>query len=145
MGGADYPIQLLQEVDRLEVLAAAELVRHPLARLARVVEIEHRRDRVDSQRIDVELLDPIERVAEQERPHLGTAVVEDQRAPILVLALARIGMLVERRAVEAREPVLILREVARDPVEDDADARPVTRVDEGLEILRRAEATGRGE
>ena len=55
-------IQLLQELDRLEVLAAAELVRHPLARLARVIEIQHRRDRVHPQTVDVELLDPVERV-----------------------------------------------------------------------------------
>ena len=103
-------VELLEELDGLEVLAAAELVRNPLPRLARVIEVEHRRHRVDAQAVDVKLLEPEERVAEEERAHLVAAVVEDQRAPVLVLALARIGVLVERRAVELREAVAILRE-----------------------------------
>ena len=52
-------------------------------------------------------------------------------------------MLVERRPVEARETVRVLREMSRHPVEDDADAGLVARVDEELEILRRAVAAGR--
>src|SRR6476659_4159896 len=39
-------VSLLQEKDCLEVLATAESVRYPLSRLARVVEIKHRRDRI---------------------------------------------------------------------------------------------------
>ena len=76
---------------------------------------------------------------------LVAAVVEDERAPVLVLALPRIRMLVERRAVEARQAVLILRKVSRHPVEDHADAGLVERIDEELEILRRAEAARRRE
>ena len=62
-----------------------------------------------------------------------------------MLALARIGVLVERGAVEAREAVLVLRKVAGHPVENHADAGLVTGVDERLEILGRAEAAGRRE
>ena len=61
---------------------------------------------------------------------LVAAVVEDQRAPVAVLALPRIGVLVERGAVEARETVRVLREVAGHPVEDHADAGLVAGVDE---------------
>ena len=93
----------------------------------------------------MELVQPEQRVAEQERAHFVAAVVEDQRAPVLVLALPRIGMLVERGAVEARQAVLILRKVAGHPVEDHADAGLVKGVDEELEILGRAEAAGRRE
>ena len=94
-------VQLLEELHRLEVLAAAELVRESTRpSLARVVEIQHRRDRVHAQAVDVKLLEPEQRVAQEERPHLVAAVVEDQRAPVPMLALARIGVLVERRAVE---------------------------------------------
>ena len=141
----DQHVQLLEELDRLEVLAAAELVRHPLAGLARVIEIEHRRHRVDAQAVDVKLLEPEQRVAQQERAHFVAAVVEDQRAPVLVLALPRIGVLVERGAVEARQAVLILRKVARHPVEDHADAGLVKGIDEELEVVGRAEAAGRRE
>ena len=48
---------------------------------------------------------------EQEVPDLVAAVVEDERAPVLVLALPRILVLEERRAVEPREAVRVLREV----------------------------------
>ena len=93
----------------------------------------------------MELLEPEQRVAHQERPHLVAPVVEDQRSPVLVLALPRVGMLVERRAVELRQPVLILRKMARHPVEDHADAMAMALIDEVAEIIRRAEPAGRRE
>ena len=119
----DDLVQLAEERDRLEVLAAAVVVRHPLARLARVVEVEHRGDRVHAQAVGVEVLEPVERAREQEVPHLGAAVVEDQRAPVGMRAPPRVGVLVERGAVEAGERELVAREVGRHPVEDHADAR----------------------
>ena len=69
--------------------------------LARVVEVEHRGDGVDAQAVGVELAQPVERVREQEVAHLVAAEVEDERAPVGVRAAARVGVLVERRAVEA--------------------------------------------
>ena len=138
-------VQLLQEADRLEVLAPAVLVRNPLAFAARVVQIQHRRDGVDPQPVDVIFLEPEQRVRQQEVSHLVAAVVEDQRAPVLVLALPRVRVLVQRRAVEPREAVLVFRKVPGHPVEDDAEPRLVTRVDEILEVFRRAEAAGRRE
>jgi hypothetical protein len=98
-------VQLPQELHRLEVLAPTVPVGHPLPRLARVVQVQHRRDGVDAQAVDVELPQPEERVAQQEVADLVAAVVEDERAPVLVLALPRVFVLVGGRAVEAREPV----------------------------------------
>ena len=46
-------VEPLEEVDRLEVLVAAEHVGDPLAGLARIVEVEHRGDGVDPQAVDV--------------------------------------------------------------------------------------------
>ena len=132
-------VQLLQERDGLEILAPAERVRHPLARLAGVVEIEHRGDGVDAQPVGVELAHPVERVREQEVPHLVPAEVEDERAPVGMGAAARIGVLVERRPVELRERELVAREVRRHPVEDHADPGLMQRVDEGAEVVGRAE------
>ena len=83
--------------------------------LARVVEIQHRRDRIHAQPVDVVLLEPEQRVRQQEVADLVAAVVEDQRAPVLMLALPRIGVLVERGAVEPREAVRVLRKVSRAP------------------------------
>ena len=135
-------VQALQELHGLEVLATAVLVRHPLPLATAVVEIQHRRDRVDPQAIDVELLQPVERVGHQEIPHLPPAVVEDQRAPLRVLAPPRIGVLVERRAVEQAQGEIVLGEMGRDPVHDDADARGVARVDQVAEVVGRAVPRG---
>jgi hypothetical protein len=93
----------------------------------------------------VERLQPVERVADQEVADLVAAEVEDERAPVLVLALPRVLVLVERRAVEPRQRVCVLREVPGHPVEQDADALLMARVDEEAEVVRRSEAARRGE
>ena len=96
-------VQLLKKVDRVEVLPAAERVRHPLALGTRVVEIQHRRHRVHTQAVDVVLLEPEQGVRQQEVADLVASVVENQRAPVLMFTLPRVGMLVQRRAVELRK------------------------------------------
>ena len=116
-------VEPLEEVDRLEVLVAAEDVGDPLAGLARVVEVEHRGDGVDPEAVDVVALEPEQGVAEEEVADLGAAVVEDLRAPVAVLAQPRVLVLVEVGAVEVAQPVEVAGEVGGDPVEDHADSR----------------------
>ena len=128
-------VDLLQEADRLEVLAPAVDVGHPLALFARVVEVEHRGHRVDAQPVDVELLEPVQRVGDEEVAHLAAPEVEDQRAPVQVLAAARVGVLVQRLAVELRERPLVFREVPGHPVHDHADARLVQAVDQVAQVV----------
>ncbi len=129
-------VELTQEINRVEVLTPAEPVGHPLPFLARVVQVQHGRDGIHSEPIHVILLQPEQRVREQEIADLVSAVVEDQRAPVAVLSLTRILMLEERRPVEPGQPVGVLREVARDPVQDHTDVVPMALIDERLEVLR---------
>ena len=131
-------VQALQERDGLEVLVAAVLVRRPLMLFARVVEIEHRGDGVDAQPVEMEVLEPTDRARQQEALHLVPRVVEHERVPVGVLAFLRIGVLVQRGAVEARERVVVLREVTGDPVEQHADALPVQLGDELAQLVGRA-------
>ncbi len=84
-------------------------------------------------------LEPEQRVRDEEVPDFVAPVVEDERAPVLVLALPRILVLVERRAVEAREAVRVLRKMTGHPVEDHANPVLVTLVDEKSEVVRRSE------
>ena len=79
------------------------------------------------------------RVGDEEVAHLEPAEVEHVGAPVGLVAAARVGVLVERQAVEAGEGEGVAGEVPRHPVEDDADAGPVQRVDEVLEVVRGAE------
>ena len=133
-------VQELEKGDGLQVLPPAVAVRHPLACLSPVVEVQHGRHGVHAQAIDVVLVEPEARTRGEERAHFVPAVVEDRARPVRVMALARIGVLVEVRAVEETEPVLVPGEVRRHPVEDDADARLVKRIDEVHEVLGRAVA-----
>ncbi len=128
-------VDLLEERDRVEILAPAVDVGAPLAGLAGVVEVEHGSDRVDAQAVDVEFLEPIQGVRDKEVSYLRAPEVEDERSPLRLFAAKRVRVLVERGAVEARERPLVSREVARHPVEEDADACLVKRVDEEAEVV----------
>ncbi|MCY1224032.1 hypothetical protein D9M72_361740 [compost metagenome] len=135
-------VQRLQEVDGLQVLAPAVAVGHPLAVVARVVEVEHRRHGVHAQAVEVVLVEPEQPRRHEEAAHLGPAVVEDAGVPLRMKALARIGVLVQVRAVEVPEPVLVGWKVRRHPVEQHADALLVQVIDEVHEVLRRTETRG---
>ena len=94
-------IQLLEKRHRFEILAAAESIAKPLARLAPVVEIQHRGHRVHAQPIDVKLLDPVQRVRQQEIAHFVARIVENMRAPLGVITESRIFVFVAGGAIEA--------------------------------------------
>ena len=135
-------VEAAQKLDGLQVLVAAVLIGNPLAGLARVVQVQHGGHRIHAQPVDVKFLQPEQRVRNQERAHFVAPVVEDQRAPVLLLALARIGVLVERRAVEVDQSVRVFREVRRHPIDDHADPRLVAGIDEELEFIGRTEPRG---
>src|SRR5262249_22534430 len=145
MGAVDDLVHTPEEGDGAEVLASAELVRHPLARFARIIEVERGGDSVDPETVGVIAVEPEERAVEQEVPDLVASIVEDERAPVGMLTLPRVGVLVEVGAIEVDEAVRITWEVRRHPVEDDPDAAAVEMVHEGHELPRVAIAARRGE
>ena len=120
-------VEPLEEVDRLEVLVAAEDVGDPFAGFSRIVEIDHRGHGVDPKAVDVVAIEPEEGVAEEEVADLGPAVIEDLGAPVAVLAQPRVFVFVEVGAVEVAQAVQVVREVRGDPVEDHAEAVLVQR------------------
>ena len=135
-----FLIEAAQEIDGVEIFASAEFVGNPLALLARVVEIEHGGDGIHAQAVDVIFVEPEHGARHQKAAHFGAAVVEDVRLPVGMESLARVGVLVEVRAVEVGEAVRVGRKVRRYPVEDHANAVLVQVVDQVHEILRRAVA-----
>src|SRR5262245_14995944 len=115
-------VETLQERNRLEIFATAMAVRDPSAFGPAVIEIEPRGDGVDPQAVDAVAIQPEQGVGDQEVSNFRSPVIENQRSPIEMLALAGIGMLVKRRAVEMRESMRIIRKMSRDPIEDHAQA-----------------------
>ena len=82
-------------------------------------------------------------LAVEEVAHLVAAEVEHQRAPVRVLAPARVLVLVEGGAVEAGQGEGVLGEVRRHPVDQHPDAPLVQLVDQVAQVVGGAEA-GRG-
>ena len=122
---------------------AAILVRNPLAVFARVVAVNHGSNRVNADTVEAETFYPIQGVALQEVFHFVSAEVVNQGVPVLMVAFARIGMFVQRGAVEFGQAVIIGRKVADHPVEDNADALVVRGFNQCAQFFRRTETTGR--
>ena len=139
----DELVGAAQEGDRLAVLPAAVGVRQPFALAARIVEVEHRGDGVDTQPVDVEAVDPVEGVAVEEIGDFVAAEIVDRGVPVRMEALAGIGMFVKRGAVEPRQAMLVGGEMRRRPVKNHAEAGGVRAVDEAREARRFAESAGR--
>ncbi len=137
-------IELAQELDGFEVFPAAVLVRDPLAFLAGIIEVQHRGDGVHAEAVDVIAFAPEEGVGDQEIAHLMPSEIENERAPVLVRAPARILVLVEGGAVEPGEGPSVAREMRRHPVHDHPDARLVQFVHQVLKIFRCPKPAGGG-
>ena len=135
-------VQSLQECNRREILASAKFVGDPFAFAPRIIEVQHGRHGIHAQTVDVILVDPEECIGDQEILDFVAAVVEDQGAPVRMTALARVGMLVQMRAVELGQAVRVTREVRGSPIQNHADACLVKPVHEIHEVFRSAEPAG---
>src|SRR5260370_4152901 len=125
----------------VEVCRSAVSIRDPLARLSRIIEIKHRSHGVDAQTVDVIFVEPKKRVADKKIADFVAAKIENERAPILLLALARVHVLVEIGAIKFGQRVSVLWKMRRHPIHDHADASLVTFVDEMAEVVKRTEPT----
>ena len=137
---ADNAVGVAQKLNRFQVFTAAILVRDPLPLFAAVVAVDHRRHRIHAQGINAETFDPVQRVPDQVVRYFTATVVIDQRIPVLVIAFARVAVLVQLCAVELCQRKIIRRAVARHPVEDHVQPGGVRGIDEIAEVIARAEA-----
>src|SRR2546423_12157220 len=96
-------VEFAYEVDGFEVLAPAVLVRNPAPGGATVIEVEHRGDGVNTESVNVALAEPEERVCDEKISDLVASVVEDERAPVGVLAESRVCVIVECGAGETAQ------------------------------------------
>src|SRR5205823_4568781 len=85
---------------------------------------------------------PKEGVCDQEIANFVAAEVENERAPIHLLALARIHVFVEIGPVKFGQPMCVFREMRRDPIHDHPHSGLMTFVDKMAELVRCPKATG---
>src|SRR4029078_8270645 len=90
---------------------------------------------------DVILVEPEERIGDEEIAHFVAAEIKNERAPVLVLALARVHVCVEIGSVKRGETVRVFRKMRRHPIHDHADATLMAAVDKMPELIRVTEAT----
>ena len=138
-------VELPQELYGLQVLAAAVAIGRPLAGLARVIQVQHGGHRIHPQAIQVELLQPVVGAGQQEVLHLVAAVIENERAPVGVLAPARILVLIQGGAVKPGQGVGVSRKMRGHPIQDHPDAATVEVVDKKAEVIGAAETLGGSE
>ena len=129
-------IEMLEELDRVEVLISAVLVGQPLAVLLAVVKIEHGSNCIDTNTVNVEFPDPVENIRDQEIADLMLAEIENTGAPVRVLTAAGIRIFKNALAVKLRQAMRIRAEVRRHPVQNDADSGIVQLVDHVHEVVR---------
>ena len=134
---------MLKELDRLEILVFAVFVRNPLTVLLAVIQIKHGSHRVYPQAVDMEFLQPVDRVGNQEILHLIFPVVKNLCPPVRMLSLPWIGILKQSAAVEICQTMGILREMSRNPVEDYSDTVLMELIDHIVKILGRSVARRR--
>ena len=94
--GMRLDIEFTKQMNGIDVLASAILIRDPFPLFAGVIEIQHRSNRIHSQSIDVVLVEPEQCVGNQEVLDFVTAKIEDHGAPVWMLTLARVGVLIKR-------------------------------------------------
>src|SRR5205823_5032303 len=87
--------------------------------------------------------EPEERVTDEKIADLVPAEIKNERAPVLMFALARIGVLVEIGAVEFGKRMNVLRKMRGHPIHDHAEPGLMTAVDKMPKLVRISEATGR--
>ena len=141
--GKRHRVERAQKVDGLEIFFAAVAVSRPFAVAASVIEIQHRRHRVHAQPVHMILAQPKRRGGEKKAPYLAFAIVEYARAPAVMLALLRFGVLVKIGSVKFAQSMLVLAKVRRHPVENDGDPLLMQPVHKIHEIMRRTVARGR--
>jgi hypothetical protein len=88
---------------------------------AGIIQVKHGGDGIDAQAVNMKTVAPEKGVGGQEIADFVAAVIEDQSAPILVGAFARVFVFVKGRAVETRQRPVVARKMGRHPIHQHAD------------------------
>src|SRR3974377_1710395 len=85
---------------------------------------------------------PEKSVCDQEGTYFIPTEVEDQRAPIAVFTLSRIGVFVKPCSVVLSQYKGVIREMARNPIQNDSDALLMATIDEMTKLVRIPKTAG---
>ena len=113
---ADNLVHALHERDRFKVLMAAMHIGNPFTSGTRIIAIQHGGNGINTQPVNTISLHPEQRVTRQKIAHFGAAKIVNERVPVAMKSFARIGIFIQRRAVELCQTVRIRREMCGHPI-----------------------------
>ena len=130
---AHQGIEAAEEGHGIKVFPAAIRIGRPFALGAGIIQPDHRADRIHPQPIGMVFAQPEQRIGDEESQHLRPAKIIDRCAPIGMRAAPGVGVFVKRLAGEHRQPMRILGEMRRHPVQQHADLGLMRGIDEAFE------------
>ena len=134
---------MLEKFDRVQVCIAAVTVLHPFSIFSAIIQIQHRGNRIHTQSVYMEFLNPIQGICDQEALNLVLGIVEYFCSPLRMLAHSGIGIFKQCLAVKICQTVGVLWKMGRYPVQNDTDLIAMQRVDQICKILRCSVTGGR--
>ena len=78
---------------------------------------------------EMKFVNPVDRVGNEEGANFITTIIKNERPPILMFALAGVGVGVKVGAVEKVEAGAVFGEMSRNPIQDHADVVLMALVD----------------
>ena len=135
-------IELLDELHGFQIATIPIFIRLPIAILPGIIQIKHIGHRIDTQAIDMELLQPKKCVGNQKALHFCTPIIKIRSSPFPVLCPLLIIRFIERLSIKVPQPLVILAKMAWHPVHDDRNPICMGLIHQILEILRAAIPTG---
>ena len=87
-------VQMFEELDRFQIFIAAVNIRGPLTVFSSIIQIKNGCHRIDTQSVDMELLNPVKCIGDQEILDFALAKIKDFCSPFRMLALFGIRILV---------------------------------------------------
>ncbi|CPU29317.1 Uncharacterised protein [Mycobacteroides abscessus] len=87
----------------------------------------------------MELVEPEQCIGDKEIAYLGASEIENICSPVQLLGPVRIGVFIQRCAVEAGQCPGVLGEVRGHPIDEYPDARAVQGIDQIPEVIGCAE------
>ena len=122
MLGVQHFVHLPDKTNGFKIFVATMNIRNPFAFLARIVEVQHRGDRIHADTVGMVFLYPEKTTADEKIPDEFAAVVVYERVPVRMPAAARIGMLEQGCAIESGQGMFVRGKVGGHPIQDDTNA-----------------------
>ena len=133
-----YAVEVLKKFHCLKITVTAILIRNPVARCLTIIKIQHGCNRINSESVYMEFLNPEKCIGDKEVGYLISAIIKYLCSPLGMLTFSRIGVLILTAAVKFRKSMRILRKMRRYPVKNNSYSILMKLIHKVHKVLRRS-------